>query len=333
MLQTVLSRVLSAPDSPTADLYFRNACPDFIGNGVEQFAPTVFASATTCVVMRHDMRVGRLPARRRLVYLLDDDVIAGTSDASLPYLYRQKLRLVEEPAGRRFSRLAGTAVVSSPAIAKMFNSLTDTHIMRPYWSEAFAPLGHFKPLYDGEGWIDMAFLGSAVHRADLQFILPVVQRLLTLHPRLRFHLPERHRLAPEFERHPRVCRIPGLGWSAYRREISTRQFHVALYPLLDHPFNRARSLNKIIEHAVIGAAPVYSSGWIEAPRISHGDSGLCLRNDAESWFHAVDALLCSPERMHTIAREAQRLAATLNTPEPQRALWRMLLDLEEPAFA
>ena len=48
MIHTLLSRVLSASDSPTADLYFINACGDFLdiggGAGVTRLAPTVFAS-------------------------------------------------------------------------------------------------------------------------------------------------------------------------------------------------------------------------------------------------------------------------------------------------
>ena len=61
MFNGLVDRVLSAPDSPTADLYFRNACADFLGRGVRQLAPTVFTSDTTCVIMRHAMRAGRLP--------------------------------------------------------------------------------------------------------------------------------------------------------------------------------------------------------------------------------------------------------------------------------
>ena len=104
MIQTLLSRVLSTPDSPTADLYFNNACGDFFdiggGAGVTRLAPTVFASAGACLVMRHAMRAKRLPGGRRLIYFIDDAVEQGVSDASLPFLYRQKLRLVERAAAR-----------------------------------------------------------------------------------------------------------------------------------------------------------------------------------------------------------------------------------------
>ncbi|MEM9140381.1 MAG: hypothetical protein AAGB15_11195 [Pseudomonadota bacterium] len=332
MLHSLLSRVLSAPDSPTADLYFRNACADFLGAGVAQIAPTVFASSTACVVMRHAMRAGRLPARRRLIYLIDDDVDAGTADGTLPFFYRQKLRMVEQPHARHFKRFAGVAVVGSPVLARLFSPLMRTHLLRPYWSEALAPLEHFDGLGTGDP-IDMAFLGSVVHRSDLEFLLPVVKRLLDEHPRLRFHVPERHRLPADFDRHPRVHRITGLGWTAYRREIATRRFHLTLYPLLDTPFNRARSGNKLIEHAVVGSAAVYSEHWREAKRAVVSGAGVGVSNRHAEWYGAISALLADPAEMRRLAAGAQKLARRINTSGPQRRLWSDLLGLQEPAFA
>lgn len=330
MLNSLLDRLLSTPDSPTADLYFRNACGDFLDRGVQQHAPTVFASESACLVMRHDRRVGKLPVRRRLIYFVDDDVDAGVSDTSLPFLYRQKLKLVEHLAAQRLARYAGVAVVGSPVLAQLFRPLMETHLLRPFWSETYAGLGHFDALCAGEGWIDLAYLGSRVHKADLNFLLPVVGRLLAREPRLRFHLPERHSLPPGFERHPRVRRIRGLGWTAYRREIARRQFHLCVYPLMETPFNRARSPNKLIEHAIVGAAPLYSSTWAESRRVANGRAGLCLPNDATLWYDALCALIERPDRMRELAAGALQTAERLNARTPQRELWQNLFDIREP---
>ena len=152
MLQTLLSRVLASAGSPTADLYFRNACGDFLGGQVEQIAPTVFASQDACLVMRHDLQVGRLPQRRRLIYLIDDDVEAGLVDENLPYLYRQKLRIVDAPAARRLRRFAGVAVVTSQALAELYSPFMHTRLLTPYWSEDMGGTDHFRSL--DAGWQD-----------------------------------------------------------------------------------------------------------------------------------------------------------------------------------
>ncbi len=283
--------------------------------------------------MRHAMRAGRLPSRRRLIYLVDDDVEAGTSDQSLPFFYRQKLRMVEQPFCRRIRRFAGVAVVGSPVLARLFSPFMRTHLIRPYWSEPFPSLDHFDHLDLGKRWVDVAYLGSIVHRSDLMFVLPAIWRLLDLHPNLRFHVPARHRLPMEYENHPRIIRIPGFGWTAYRKEIIARRFHIAVYPLLDTPFNRARSANKLIEHAVVGAAPVYSSCWGEAQTAGEYGAGCLIPNDQEAWIQALSGLIENPDRMRRLASRAQNHARTLNSAEPQRRLWRELLELETPVIA
>jgi len=206
-------------------------------------------------------------------------------------------------------------------------------LIRPYWSESFPSLDHFDHLERENNWIDVAYLGSIVHRSDLVFVLPAVGRLLDLHPNMRFHVPARHRLPAEFENHPRVQRIPGVGWTAYRKQIVGRRFHIALYPLLDTPFNRARSANKLIEHAVVGTAPVYSSCWSEAQNAAEYGAGCLIPNDREAWVQGLSGLIENPDRMRRLAMRAQHYARTLNTTGPQRKLWRKLLELEAPAYA
>jgi hypothetical protein len=331
MIQALLSRALSAPESPTADLYFMNSCADFLDAGVARLAPTVFASASTCLVMRHDLRAGRQPDWRRLVYFVDDAVENGVGDASLPFLYRQKLRLVERASARRIGSRAAVAVVGSADLAQRYASRMETHLIHPYWSEPIAGLEHFGPVLRGEGWIEIAYLGSAVHRADLEFLWPVIGAVLAAHPRVRFHLAERHRLPAALAGHARVVRIPGHGWGAYRAGLARRRFHLALYPLMDTEFNRARSLNKLIEHAVAGAAPLYSRSWGEAWRASECGAGLALGNDRGDWQAAIEHLLERPEAMRDLAAGAQALARTLNQAGPQRRLWAELMGVQAHA--
>ncbi len=332
MFQRALARLFAAPDSPTADLYFLNACGDFLNAGVRQLGPTVFAGAGGCLVMRHDLHAGALPGGR-VIYFVDDAVEEGAGDASLPFIYRQKLRLVERAAGRRVCGRAATVVVSSPALARRFAAVAETRLVHPYWSGLPADPGHHDALADGRDWIDVAYLGSAVHRSDLAFLWPVVEDLLSAHRRMRFHLSERHRVPAALARHPRIVRIPARGWSIYRAAMRGRRFHLALYPLMDSPFNRARSLNKLIEHGLVGAAPVYSRCWPEAWRAEAAGAGLVLDNRPDDWRAAIESLVARPEGMRALAMRAGNLARTLNQPGPQRQLWAELMEVRLDAAA
>lgn len=332
MFQRALARLFAAPDSPTADLYFLNACGDFLEAGVRRLAPTVFAAAGGCLVMRHDLLAGPLPGGR-LIYFIDDAVEAASGDTGLPFSYRQKLKLVERVAARRIGARAATVVVGSPALARRFEGVAETRLAHPYWSEPIAGLGHFDALAEGRGWIELAHLGSSVHRGDIALLWPVIGDLLAAHPRLRFHLSERHRVPAALARHPRVVRIPAPSWSIYRAAMRGRRFHLALYPLLDTPFNRARSPNKLIEHGLVGAAPLYSRSWSEAWRAGAAGAGLVLENRAEEWRAAVEALLARPDRMRELAAGAGTLARALNRPGEQRRLWAELMEVRLDAAA
>lgn len=320
MIQALFDRAIVARESPTADLYFQNAMQ---GRGATRHGPTVVASPAGTLVMRHAGRASP-PQRKRLVYLADDDIPGGLADASVPRLYRQKLAMLEAPCWQRMLREADLLVASSPLIAeRMRASRAEVRLLRPYWSEGFAPLDHHE-----DEKIDIAYLGSAVHRADLLFILPVIEAILGAEPRTHFHLAGRHLLPPRLACHPRVHRLPGRGWGEYRDAARGRRFHIALYPLLDTPFNRARSCNKLIEHGLTGAAPIYSSIWPEVRHVADGQSGLVCPNDLAHWMDAVSALIRDARGRRTVAEGAQALALRLNDPGPQRQLWTDALELQ-----
>lgn len=336
MIHRALARLLTAPDSPTADLYFMNACGDLLCPALRRLGPTVFVSGHTCLVMRHDLRAAGLAEvlpGRRLIYLIDDAVEEGPGDASLAFLYRQKLRLVDRDASRRIVPRAAAVVVSSPALVKHYAGEVETHLIHPYWSDPFAGDSHFDTALRGEGWIDIAYLGSAVHRADLAFLWPVIGGVLAAYPRARFHLSDRHRVPAGMAGHPRILAIPARGWTIYRAALRGRRFHLALYPLMDTPYNRARSINKLIEHGMVGAAPLYSGTWPEAWRAGAAGAGLLLDNRAEEWRAAIEALIASPGAMCGLAARATALAHTLNQAGPQRRLWSRLLEGEFNAVA
>jgi hypothetical protein len=222
-------------------------------------------------------------------------------------------------------------VASSALLAQRHADAAETHVLDPYWSEPLAGTAHFAAPERGEGWVEAAYLGSAVHRADLGFLWPAVAAALAAVPRLRFHLPERHRVPAALEGHPRLLRIPGRGWTAYREGLAGRRFHMALDPRLDTPFNRGRSVNKLIEHAVAGAAPLYSRSWPAGRQAEAAGAGLALRNDPADWQAALLHLAMRPMAARGLAAGAEALARKLNRPEPQRRLWASLLGLAADA--
>ena len=84
---------------------------------------------------------------------------------------------------------------------------------------------------------------------------------------------------------------------------------------------------RLIEHAVVGAAPVYSASWREARRASVHNAALCLPNDQNVWYGAVSQLIADRDEMQRIAEvaEDQELFIRLLDPEIGTHSWSLVV--------
>jgi hypothetical protein len=171
----------------------------------------------------------------------------------------------------------------------------------------------------------VAFTGALTHRAGLGFLAGALRRFLDAHPGAELYCAANHRLPPPLRDHPALRRVGPTAWPAYRRALPTMARRIAVYPLPDTPFARARSRSKLIEHAVMGAAPLYSAHWPRGPGAAAEGAGLALEADPEAWAAALAALAASPARARALAAGATALARRLEDPARQRALWTRLL--------
>ncbi|MGF1502195.1 MAG: hypothetical protein ACFBSD_10295 [Paracoccaceae bacterium] len=318
MLDRLLAPRMIRAHSPTADLYLADACRDWLAEGrIRRLAPGVFASRRTLAVIRHWGRAGRLPERSRRVWLIDDDIDACLSEPGLPVTQRWKLRLFEQAHGRALCAEGATVVATSAPLATKYRA---AHRLDPHWSVPFASLDHH-----GLGRVRIGLLFSATHRGDLAAYASALAQVLDLCPDAELHLAANHRPPPPLAGHPRLRRFPETSWPAYRTSLSGRRLHLALYPLLDTATNRARSINKLIEHAVAGAAGVYSASW-SGSAAAEG-AGLLLPPEPDAWADALPPLIADRDRTAALAAAGQARARTLNRAAPQRELWAHLFDL------
>jgi len=322
----LLNRWLTSDSSPTSDLYFANACQEILTEGlVTQYSPTVFASASTQLVMRHDARTPAHLTRDCLVYFIDDLWNFRDEDPGLSWFYRNKMALVEARAVDWYLKRANAFVVSTPLLADDLRKMSpqaDVYLINPYWSEPVADLDHF----DRHSF-DIAYLGGQVHRADLEFLLPAIRRVLDEIPEASFTLSVGHRIPSDLETHPRVHRLQALRWRDYRRSLPKKRFHLALYPLLDTPFNRARSINKIIEHAVTGAVGLYSDWWVENLPKAFATNALNVPNNFDMW---ADKIIHCYENRQDVKIKAKALSETIKSlpyKKVQIDLWTKLMKI------
>jgi hypothetical protein len=190
----------------------------------------------------------------------------------------------------------------------------------PFWREQFSTLSHF----DVGPAFDVAFLGAGTHRGALEFLAETIHRASSLEKRIRFWLSANHKGRFRAARLP-IDFVGTTAWPAYRRALVAHPRHLALYPLPDTPYAGARSANKLIEHAVIGAGAIYSQTWSCGAAAAATGAGLALPHDPASWAEATACLAADGRRARALAEGVQRYAAMLNRPDAQRRLWSELM--------
>jgi hypothetical protein len=321
---------------PTTDIYFLHACHAWISRWwspgpVKALGKNCFVAGQTMILIRRDdeaLMRRALDWPGRLIYLIDDDIAGAIESPDLPGDYRRRLEEFDRQFHRKLLERSDELLVSSPPLEALFGD--DPRItariqkVMPYWPMPFADTGHFEKLR-GDGTLKIVHLGSGSHAGALAAVAPAVIELLARNEKVHFTYFGRES-PPAFPvSHPRIAQIAPKRWPAYRRWLASQRFHLALYPLDASRFDSARSPNKIIEHAVVGAVGLYPENWVTA-RLAGGGS-LVAPADPTDWAGALDrAVDCGPE-LAGLAQQASQSLASSHDPGEQRALWARLLGL------
>lgn len=317
---------------PTTDLFFLNACGQFVNRPlrrgpVKQLGASTFAVGDdTVLLIRRDrpdlMHHLRTAWRGRLIYLIDDDIEAALIDDSLPPGYRQRLTDFFHNDHQRLIERANTLVVSSDALATKFRWHKDIHVLHPVWHLPPADDRHFADALGG-GPIRAAHLGSGSHVEGVAFLRPVIAALIAKHDRFEFSYVGQEPVLGELDRHPRVHRIRPRKWSNYRRWIARQRFHLGLYPLPATPFHEARSSNKLLEYGAVGAVGIHSDRWSATKLL--GEAAIIAGDDPAMWISTLSALIDQPARIRDLMLAARPILSALNDPCRQRSFWAEIL--------
>ncbi len=313
---------------PTADFYVLTPLGASPGRAplIRRAGPFSFTAGDDAVILvRHMTRADRRAVERaapgRFFYVVDD-LLRGPAlrGSGLPADYAARL---EAAAGRLDWILRRDPVIVAPnrTVADQFGPRR-TLVVPPSLLMACEAFDHFDSL---SGRPRIACLGTRSHVGDLEAIAPALEALSRRHPRLEIatflgrHLPDRLKaLGTVRNRRP-------LPWPLFKRVLKAERFHVALAPLRDTPFNGARSPTKLLDHAAVGAAGIYSARAPYADIVSPGVDGLLAGDDPREWLTALEGLIADPAGARRLAENGVALARRIGDPRRARALWEEAL--------
>lgn len=148
------------------------------------------------------------------------------------------------------------------------------------------------------------YAGSRGHWRDLQTVEGVLADVLDRHADVRVTIIGVERTA--LARHPRVALLPFNGeYHQYPRRLAAVGASFAIVPLVDHPFNDARSPIKFLEYAAMGLPGVFQ----DAPPyaiVRDGRDGLRAGVDARAWRVAIERLITDDDLRQALAEAANR---------------------------
>ncbi|WP_310621693.1 glycosyltransferase family protein [Flexibacterium corallicola] len=263
--------------------------------------------------------------KRKLVYLIDDDIEGGMEDRALPQTYRKELRRFHKKQHSQLVNQADELLVSSEYLQKKFKNKKKVTLLRPYWSEPLSGVAHFENLKEKKCPVRIAALGSFTHQADHHFVDQVLLKVIPHTKNIEVILAHSNMRDSSLANHKNVNLLPSMPWSEYRKTLPHIKAHICLYPLLNNNFNKGRSPNKLIEHAVAGGVSLCTDDWQYAKHIQNGQNGFTCARDSSAWAELILNLIDKPTYLTVAFNQFLKEAICLNNKQEQREIWCRLL--------
>jgi hypothetical protein len=241
---------------------------------------------------------------------LDDDVEAVIDDPSAPISYRLDLfrRHMAHRAG--LAAVLDRVYVSTQHLARRYD-LAHPVVMGP------TPSAADQPTEAHEGARRVCFHVTGAHRAEVDWILPVLSAVARRRPDLQVEaIADASGCA--WRTPAGVVLRPLVAWPQYRRETRSLGASVLLVPLLDNAANRARSPTKRIDAHRMGAVMLTNADAVYAPTVEEQADGMIVPLAHDAWVERILELVDTPDRLVRLrafnARllDAWRVAASLD---------------------
>lgn len=317
MIDTALERVLIVEEGPNPSTdFFVLPLLDRQGIAYRRYRfdevpdPAVLSGAAVVFVRYLPSAWRHLVTQERdrlaeVVLFLDDDLLDWRAGQGMPLKYRWKLfNLIWRH--QSWLRAVGARLwVSNDFLAGRCAGWS------PEVVEARAP-----SLSGREPPLTVFYHGSASHRAEARWLLPVIEQVLEADHNLCFEIIADPQVRQWYAGLPRVHVLYPMRWPSYRRLLLRGDRAIGLAPLLDNAFNRARSPTKFYDITTAGAVGIYARGSVYDDLVQDGVNGLAVPMDTAAWARAILALAGDADRRARLLSNARTGMADPQTGAP-----------------
>lgn len=264
---------------------------------LKQLPTTLSASTVQIVFVRYISTIWQkwIEQNKHLVssvsFFMDDDLFDIDACKGLPLSYRFKLLKL---AWRKQAWL-------KKVNAKIF--VSNTHLQNKYhlWQPSVLKASYPRPFLSST---TVFYHGSASHRAEISWLKPIIERLLTNRSSVSFEIIGDRRVNAMFRSIPGVHVLHPMSWSSYRSLLARGGRNIGLAPLLEVPFNDARSHTKFFDITAAGAVGIYADHPVYSRIVESGRNGILVKMEPESWYDALNTLIDSSQLVSDMYQNA-----------------------------
>ncbi len=196
----------------------------------------------------------------------------------MPWRYRFKLARLATLRKRWLKRIGAELWVSTPFLLNKY----------PDWDPLLVTP---KPLTDSYRITRLFYHGSASHLEEIRWLYPIIKAVLLDDEQLSFEIIGGAAVNRLFRGLPRVTVVHPMKWLAYKAFLAQPGRAIGLAPLLDLPFNQARSYTKFFDITQTGAVGIYARNPIFSEVVEEGHNGVLVEMDPQQWITAIQALV------------------------------------------
>jgi hypothetical protein len=219
----------------------------------------------------------------RLIFFMDDDVLDCRASVGMPLKYRYKLIKLAALRVNWLKKNQAELWVSTDYLREKYQT----------WQPKLIPPS---PLTSDNYAFKVFYHGSASHRAEIEWLYPVIKEAMSSNPLITFEIIGDAKVSTLFKNLNRVAVIHPMKWTNYLSCIALSPKHLGLAPLLDIPFNRARSYTKFFDIHRCGAVGIFAEGSLSADIVTSNTDGIVLPMKQDAWVNAILAIATDEAR-------------------------------------
>jgi glycosyltransferase involved in cell wall biosynthesis len=212
-------------------------------------------------------------------------------------------------------KLADQVIVSTDYLATQYRALSNNITVIPnYISEQVWPIHSHK--HSPRHHLRIGWSGAGQHQADLAWLAPVVKATKDL-VQWVFFGDKPAQVHPDWiEYHPPVP------FAEYHQVLPSLNLDIGIAPLLDNPFNHAKSHLKLLEYGALGLAVICSdlTPYQSSPAIR-------LNNNTDEWITCIKRLNQSHNEVKSLGKNMSEWVIHNHILERNLDGWKTALGL------